>query len=119
MNSHMPWRLSLCWLSLPLVFLIVGCRHATPRSAGGAEQVATPAGDAATNVMIVPMAAGWAARGGGTNQLPAGIRSPQAFPFPEYDQTLVKSVYARWQELLNARPQPPARGEVVVEFELH
>ena len=101
-----------------MVFLLLGCRHIAPPSAGPAESPPTPVGDAATNVIIVPMSAAWALRGG-TNQLPAGMSSPQPFPFPEYDRTLVKSIYGRWQSLLAAEPQPAARGDIVVEFELH
>ena len=75
--------------------------------------------DSSTNVMIVPAWAGWAARGGATNRLPAGIVSAKAFPFPAYDQSLVKSVYGKWHELLDAQPLPAAQGEVVVDFDLH
>jgi outer membrane biosynthesis protein TonB len=47
------------------------------------------------------------------------VVSAQPFPFPDYDRTLVKSVYDRWQGLLNAEPQPAAQGKITVEFVLH
>jgi len=103
-------------LLLPLV--LMGCRHSAPLSPRPAAVPAATA-DPSTNVMIVPASAGWKRRSGNTNKLPSGIITPQPFPFPEYDQSLVKSVYGRWQELLKARTPPAAQGVVVVEFELH
>src|SRR5262249_27730186 len=75
-------------------------------------------GDPSTNVIIVPASAGWGLRAG-TNRLPAGITSPQPFPFPTYDQPLVKAVYARWHGLLKNHPMPAAKGRVVVVVRLH
>src|SRR5436309_3414980 len=89
--------------SLPVLFLLIGCRHSNSRGALGSQDATTIGGDPATNVIIVPASAGWALRAG-TNRLPAGITSPRPFPFPTYDQALVKSVYDRWHALLKAGP---------------
>src|SRR2546423_10911986 len=109
-------RLPIC---LALMVLGVGCHLFRPRATPTAKQPEAVTGGSATNVMIVPASAGWAARRGPTNRLPAGIVTRQIFPFPDYDDTLVKAVYGRWQDLLKARTQPAGQGVVVVEFELH
>src|SRR5262245_47697198 len=103
---------ALHWPILAFILGLLGCRHSAPQRS---ERV-LPIGDPSTNVIIVPASAGWAARAG-TNRLPPGIVSPQPFPFPAYDQSVVKSVYGRWRELLN--DAPPAKGAVVAEFVLH
>jgi outer membrane biosynthesis protein TonB len=69
--------------------------------------------------MIVPSTAAWAMRPGATNRLPAGITSAKPFPFPLYDQALIRSIYDRWHALLAAQPQPEANGRVFVDFDLH
>lgn len=106
-------------MALPLVLLMLGCRHSATSAARVPVEPTVVAGDPSTNVMIVPIAAAWRKRGGGTDGLPSGIASAQPFPFPDYDQSLVKSVYSRWQSLLKAQPVPAAQGHVAVEFELH
>jgi len=105
-------------ITLSLALVLPGCRHSTPRGATGAQQMTAIGGDPASTVIIVPASAGWFMRAG-TNRLPAGISSVQPFPFPAYDQPLVKSVYDRWHGLLKAEPQPAAKGDVVVDFDLH
>src|ERR1700690_419222 len=85
-------------LGAALVLALCGCHHPTP---SGPRRVARVLdGDPATNVMIVPASAMWRARGGATNLVASGIVPGRAFPFPDYDEPLVKSVYARWLELL-------------------
>jgi len=119
MNSFTRSKTKWSGLALFLLLALLGCRHSAPRAARGAGETGVIAGDPATNVMIVPASAGWKMRGGATNQLPTGVISSQPLPFPEYDQPLVKKIYGRWQDLLNAQPQPAAKGVVVVEFLLH
>lgn len=106
-------------LCLVLGLLSSGCRHDSGQARHRSPPRPVTTGDPATNVVIVPMSAGWKTRPGSTNPLPAGIVASQPLPFPEYDQALVKTVYAHWQDLLKALPAPDAQGTVVVGFELH
>ena len=102
-----------------IVVTLLGCRHPAPPAQSRTGAARAFEGDPATNVMIVPASALWRARGNGTNRLAPGIIPGNPFPFPDYDQALVKSIYDRWLQLLNAQPQPGAQGSVAVEFFLH
>lgn len=99
-----------------LALLASACRHPAPKPV---QRQIVLTGNSATKVMIVPSTAAWAMRPGATNRLPAGITSAKPFPFPLYDQALIRSIYDRWHALLAAQPQPEANGRVFVDFDLH
>ena len=97
----------------------IGCRHMAVEEAQGMSTQF--AGDPSTNVIIVPAWAAPDATAGSrpaTNQLAARPPEPNAFPFPDYDQQIAKSVYDRWLVLLKNLPGLPHAGQVEVEFSL-
>src|ERR1043166_639332 len=104
-------------LAIGLVCSLVGCRHAESGPGSAAAIAGNPAavlarsGDPSTNVMIVPASAapGYVAgANSGRNQ----------YPFPEYDQRVVRSVYDQWQRLMKDEGVAPQEGKVAVEFNL-